>query len=402
MKFDVVDTTFREGQQSPLLFTSKKYYFSFSDKKKLFTALVKLGVRRFEFFSPIVSLREERDFYQLKNIQKLNGWQVKFFAHCRINEDDIFSALKASFDGLHLYLNLSEKGQQSYSIKQKELIEKAVLLIRKIRKKFTKLYIRFSAEDGFRTSAKKIFYVFDKLYQYVDAFGLPDTVGIASPNLVVRRIKLLRKRYPKVLLEVHFHNDRGFSLINALTAVKSGAQLVDTTVWGIGERSGITSITGLLLNLYLEKPDFVKKFNLDLCYPLNVLMAKIIGGEIPYNEPVSLTNRTHIAGVHQKAVLRDVKVYEGINLEKFGVSNHQILLGPLSGVNLIYYFLKEIKGYQLNFDEAKAIAKEFKDKFNSTQNPESFLLSLVKQKEIKKINVSHNYSQHQVSNFKFI
>jgi homocitrate synthase len=397
MIFDVIDTTFREGQQSPLLFDQYKYCYSLSDKKKLFTALVKLGVRRFELFSPIVSLREEKDFYHLKNIQKLNNWQVKFFAHCRINEGDIFSAIKAGFDGLNLYLNLSETGKQSYSVKQKELIEKAVFLIKNIRKKFAKLYLRFSGEDGFRTPTKRIFYVFDKLYQYVDAFGLPDTVGVASPELVTRRIKLLRKRYPKVLLEVHFHNDRGFSLINALTAVKTGAQLVDTTVWGLGERSGITSITGLLLNLYLEKPDFVEKFNLNLCHSLNVLMAEIIGVRVPYNEPVSLTNRTHIAGVHQKAVMRHHQVYEGTNLEKFGVNKNQILLGPLSGANLIYYFLKEVKGCQLGFDEAKAIAKEFKDKFDSTQNPEFFLLSLVKQMNIKKTNGSDNYSYRSVA-----
>jgi homocitrate synthase len=396
MRLDIVDTTFREGQQSPLLFDQHKYYFSLSDKKKLFTELVKLGVRRFELFSPSVSLREEKDFHHLKNIQKLNNWQVKFFAHCRINEDDIFSAIKAGFDGLHFYLNLSEKGQQSSSIKQKELIEKAVFLIKNIRKKFAKLYLRFSGEDGFRTPTKRIFYVFDRLYQYVDAFGLPDTVGITSPNLVVRRVRLLRKRYPKALLEVHFHNDRGFSLINALTAVKTGAQLVDTTVWGLGERSGITSITGLLLNLYLEKPDLVKKFNLNLCHPLNVLMSAIIGMQVPYNEPISLTSRTHIAGVHQKAVMRYAQVYEGADLEKFGVNKNQFLLGPLSGVNLIYFFLKEIKRYQLSFDEAKAITKEFKDKFDSTQNPEFFLLSLVKKMNIKKINASHNYSHRQV------
>lgn len=54
------------------------------------------------------------------------------------------------------------------------------------------------------------------------------------------------------------------------------------------------------MNLYLEDQSFTEGYNLELCYPLNVLMASILGCQVPFNEPVSLTNRTHIAGVHPK------------------------------------------------------------------------------------------------------
>ncbi len=395
-RFDIVDTTFREGQQSPLLFDVYKYYFSLEDKKRLFNALARLGVRRFEFFSPIVSKREKEHFLALKDFAKKKNLKAKFFAHIRVHELDVISALEVGFDGLHFYLNLSKHGEKSYSKEQKELIEKAVKIISSLRKKYPKLYLRFSGEDAFRTPLKRLFYVYDKLYPYVNAFGLPDTVGIAIPEKVKRRIKVLKKRYPKVLLEVHFHNDRGFSLVNALSAVKAGAELVDTTVWGLGERSGITSITGLLLNLYLEDKKLVERFNLELCYPLNVLMGTILGLQVPFNEAVSLTNRTHIAGVHQKAILRYRKIYEAIDLGKFGVNKNQLLLGPLSGVHLVYYFLKEIKGYKISFSQAREITREFKNSFDGILPPEEFLVKLVERKNFAKHKIPEKYSSFRI------
>ena len=69
---------------------------------------------------------------------------------------------------------------------------------------------------------------------------------------------------------------------------------------------------------------------------------------VPPNEPVSLTNRTHAAGVHQGAVLRNTAAYEAHPLDLFGVNESEILLGPLSGWNIIHYFLKEIRYFQLD------------------------------------------------------
>ncbi len=382
---EIVDTTFREGQQSPLLFDTYKYAFTFTEKKKLFEALVKLGVKRFEFFSPIVSKRERQDLFKLKKLAQEKGYKVGFYIHSRVHEKDIEEGLSVGPTGFHFYLNLSDFGGRNYSVSLSLLTKKAVELISVLRKEYPDLFVRFSGEDAFRTPLRRLFRVYDKLYGLVDAFGMPDTVGIATPEIVSRRVKAFKRRYPKVLLEVHFHNDRGFSLINALTAVKCGAELVDTSVWGLGERSGISSTTGVLLNLYLENPAYTKGYNLALCYPLNVLMASILGWQVPYVEPVSLTNRTHIAGVHQGAVLKNRRVYEAIDLSRFGVNKNQLLLGPLSGANLILYYLREIKGFSITAQKAKELAKKFKEGFvRKKGDPEEYLLSLTKKEGLRK------------------
>jgi len=83
---------------------------------------------------------------------------------------------------------------------------------------------------------------------------------------------------------------------------------------------------------------------------------------VPSREPVSLTNRTHTAGVHQKAVLNYSSTYESFPLDQFGVSESEMLLGPLSGWNMIHYFLKEIKYYNLGEGTAREIAAVFKER----------------------------------------
>ena len=131
------------------------------------------------------------------------------------------------------------------------------------------------------------------------------------------------------------------------------ARYLNTTLLGIGERSGITCMTALLFNLYIDAQlRQLEGYHLRGSYPINVLAADKLKMLVPPKEPVSLTNRTHTAGVHQGAVLNDASTYEAHPLDLFGVSEREILLGPLSGWNIIHYFLKEIRYFQI--DEATA------------------------------------------------
>jgi homocitrate synthase len=138
---------------------------------------------------------------------------------------------------------------------------------------------------------------------------------------------------------------------------------LQTTLLGVGERSGITSMTALLFNLYIDKAyDYLEGYNLRGSYPINVMFASKLKKLVPSKEPVSLTNRTHTAGVHQKALLNHAATYEAFPLDQFGVSESEVLLGPLSGWNIVHYFLKEIKGYNLDEGTARQIAGVFKER----------------------------------------
>jgi isopropylmalate/homocitrate/citramalate synthase len=53
---------------------------------------------------------------------------------------------------------------------------------------------------------------------------------VATPAAVAHRLQVLRERYPTLDFEGHFHDDRGFSLFNALEAVNNGMRYINTTL----------------------------------------------------------------------------------------------------------------------------------------------------------------------------
>ncbi|MCX7602272.1 MAG: pyruvate carboxyltransferase, partial [Meiothermus sp.] len=293
-RIEIVDTTFRDGQQSPLLFDTEKYRFTLEEKKQLLAGLIELGVTHIEFFSPVVGEAEAEDVRELiAYAQTLTHKPLRFLGHCRTNLLDIEKALEVGCNGLNLYLGVSPLAQQHNAQKSlEESVRLACEVIAATRRTHPDLYIRFSAEDAFRTPLEDIFRLYDAVYPYVNTLGMPDTVGIAEPEEVVAVVSELRQRYPRASLECHFHNDRGLALANVNAAVRAGVRYVDASIWGLAERSGIPSVTGVLFNLSKRYPEIAAQYNLSQCYPLNVLMASILGTLVPYTEPVSLTNRT--------------------------------------------------------------------------------------------------------------
>lgn len=399
----LIDTTLRDGSASPLLFDAGKYYFTLREKKQIIEALIKIGITIIEFFSPVVSGTEKENFLAIKKyIRTITSKKILLLAHCRCCEEDIEEAIKAGFNGLNLYLGVSKYAQQySHGKSFPESIKLVTQIVQMTRRLHPDLYLRYSTEDAFRTPLTDIFQIYDCIFPYVDTLGMPDTTGIATPKLVRHRVRVLKERYPQTALECHFHNDRGYALINTITAIESGVEYADASIWGIAERSGIASITAVLLNLFFLNYVEIEKYRIELCYPLNVLLGSILKMQVPFTEPVSLTNRTHIAGVHQKAVLNHKQTYEAHNLERFGVSRDQLLLGPLSGWNFIYYYLKEVENFVLTKDQARLIADDFKkeiQKINKKSKPVKVLRGIVKRYSLAKINIPVKYRNARVEN----
>src|SRR5881396_1912416 len=96
----------------------------------------------------------------------------------------------------------------------------------------------------------------------VQRIGLPDTVGIATPRQVEQLVRLCAERYPQVGIEFHGHNDTGCALANTFAALEAGADCLDVTVMGIGERNGIASLSGLIAQLYIHYPELLETYDL--------------------------------------------------------------------------------------------------------------------------------------------
>jgi 2-isopropylmalate synthase len=88
--------------------------------------------------------------------------------------------------------------------------------------------------------------------------NLPATVEMATPNIYADQIEWFSKhvaRRDSVIISVHPHNDRGTGVAAAELAMMAGAERVEGTLFGNGERTGNVDIVTLALNLYTQGID---------------------------------------------------------------------------------------------------------------------------------------------------
>jgi 2-isopropylmalate synthase len=88
--------------------------------------------------------------------------------------------------------------------------------------------------------------------------NLPATVEMATPNIYADQIEWFLRHVNQrdsLILSVHPHNDRGTGVAAAELAVMAGAERVEGTLFGNGERTGNVDVVTLALNLYTQGID---------------------------------------------------------------------------------------------------------------------------------------------------
>ena len=306
----ILDTTLREGEQ----FTSA--YFTFEQRLKIARLLDAVGVGFIEVPSPAVSAEMRRTVRALCEL----GLSAHVIAHVRCVEADVQAALDTPVFGLNLFYGTSaELRTFSHGRRIDQILADAVPLIRLIRS--AGRYVRFSAEDAFRSDLVDLLTVFDAVVEAgVQRIGLPDTVGIATPRQVEQLVSLCAGRYPQVGIEFHGHNDTGCAIANTVAALEGGADCLDVTVMGIGERNGIASLSGLIAQLYIHHPELLETYDLTQLALLDRFVSECLDVPIPFNMPITAPGAfAHRAGVHTKAVLNDPRSYEVLAPADFGL-----------------------------------------------------------------------------------
>lgn len=370
---EIIDTTLRDGSGAAELREVGLEFFHTADKVQIVEGLIKYGVRFIEVYSPSVSPQDAYDFQAIletRNRLVKEGYSYTYIlAHVMCKKDQIDAALKAGADGLNLFMGTSPESIESKHGQSLEQIGKITADIAKnVRSDHPNKRIRFSGEDAFNTKGDDLLIPYRAVADYIDCFGTPDTNGMAKPGQVRRRIRALRKEFPEHDIEGHFHHDDARSLENALAAAGAGGIIyMNTSILGLGERSGITDMSDYIFRRYKDRQKNVDGYDIGLTYSLNVLIADILKIRVPYRLIVSATNRTHSAGVHVAAMLKDPKTYERNekHLKKFGVTQRKLLLGTLSGWHAVDYCLKEFLDYDPNI-VTEAVARDICAEFKST------------------------------------
>lgn len=336
----ILDTTLREGEQTPGL------YLDSHIKLEVARILDEIGIDFIEAGHPVVT-EEIREAVQ--NIARL-GLRATIAAHARSLRKDIEVALECGVGFIGIFYCVSDKRLQSVFNKDlSQAIQQITDVIQYVKSQKKDLIVRYTPEDTVRSPWKN---VVDASIAAVEAgadiISVADTTGHMVPgterslyDFVSRLREEFDKRNLHPLIAVHCHNDRGLALANALDGYRAGADIIDATVLGIGERAGLVDLAQVLVVL---KYDFhvENQWNLQKLPELYQLVSQFSGMVIPPNYPITGKNAfTHCAGVHTQAAAVDPFHYESVNPEWVG-RTRQISLDHMSGLSSVKYALAQL------------------------------------------------------------
>ena len=349
----IIESTLREGEQ----FVGAS--FSTEDKIQIAQSLSNFGVEYIELTSPCASPNSLEDCIKIANLN-LNS---KILTHIRCHLEDAKVALATGVDGIDVVIGTSSYLREfSHRKSISQIIDTATDVLTYIKKQNSAIELRFSTEDSFRSSKTDLIKVYQTIndLNVVDRFGIADTVGIATPDSVYDLVETVRSITDSDI-EFHGHNDTGCAIANSYSALTAGATHIDTTVLGIGERNGITSLEGLIARLYAIDPESIRnKYKLHCLHELNQLVADKVEVEIPFNHYITgLTAFTHKAGIHAKAMLNNPDTYEILNPNDFGLTRYISIAHKLTGWNALQDRASQL-GIHIDSDSLKEVTLHIK------------------------------------------
>lgn len=348
-KYNIIESTLREGEQ----FVGANY--SSDDKVEIALALDEFGVEYIEITSTSASPQSLKDAHRLSKL----GLKAKLLTHTRCNMEDARVAVASGVDGVDVLFGTSSylrKFSHGKSIDQ--ILEAAQDVVAYI--KSQGLEVRFSSEDSFRSNEDDIIRVYKAVDELgVDRVGIADTVGVATPLQVFNLVSKLRQTI-KADIEFHGHNDSGCAIANSYAVLEAGGTHVDTSVLGIGERNGITPLGGFIARMYALDKKLVEKYNLKALHELELLVSRIVGVDIPFNNYITgITAFTHKAGIHAKAVLNNPETYEILDPQDFGMTRYISIAHRLTGWNAIKNRAEQL-GLSMTDQQLKEVTQHVK------------------------------------------
>jgi 2-isopropylmalate synthase len=289
-------------------------------KRLLWDLLVKVGFKEIEVGFPAAS-RPDYDFVRWLIEEGQIPADVTIQALVQAREDLVvrtFDALRGARRAIvHIYNSTSPVQRERVFGADRERV-KAIArggaeLVRREAEKYpeTKWVFQYSPESFTSTEMD---YAVEVCEAVVDVWqptaerpciiNLPATVEAASPNLFADQVEYFATRVSRregIVLSVHTHNDRGCAVGAAELAVLAGADRVEGTLLGNGERTGNMDILTMAMNLYSQGVDP----ELDLSAPDEIVqvVTECTGIEVHPRHPwVGELVYTAFSGSHQDAI----------------------------------------------------------------------------------------------------
>jgi 2-isopropylmalate synthase len=346
----IFDTTLRDGEQTPGV------SLTVEEKITIARQLDKLGVDVIEAGFPISSRGEKE---AVSKIAK-EGLSAEVCGLARVLLEDIDAALDCDVDMVHTFVSTSDI-QREHTIKKsrEEVLELVANAVEHIKDHGVKCL--FSAMDATRTEMDYLVKVFRTAEEAgADIINIPDTVGVMIPP-AMRKITQEVYENVSIPIDVHCHNDFGLAVPNSLAAVEAGAQEVQVTINGIGERAGNASLEQVVMaltSIYRVKTNIRTEY----LYETSKLVERLTGIRMPPNYPIVGENAfSHESGIHTHGVLVKAETFEpGVMTPEMVGHRRRIVSGKHAGAHGISAMLQEM-GIYATREQVREITRRVKE-----------------------------------------
>ena len=329
----IYDTTLRDGSQA------EGISFTVEDKIRIAQKLDEMGAHYIEGGWPGSNPRDI-DFFS--KVNRVNFLQTKITAfgstrypNKKVEEDLIIQALlRTETEVVTIFgktWDLHVRDALSTSLDENlRMIFESINYLKKHRTE-----VLFDAEHFFDGYKKNPEYAIKTIKEAesggADWIVLCDTNGGSLPDEVYSIFSEVKNSI-NIKLGIHAHNDSEVAVANSLRAVEAGAQQVQGTINGIGERCGNTNLISIIPNLKIKMGlDCVSNEQLEKLKDVSAFVDELANKAHWNQQPfVGKSAFAHKGGIHVSAVRKNSETYEHIKPEVVG-NRQRILISDLSG-----------------------------------------------------------------------
>ena len=331
----IYDTTLRDGSQG------EGVSFSLEDKLAIATRLAEIGVDYVEGGYPLSNEKDAAFFREIRN-RDLGNTKIAAFGMTRRRsmsaaDDPGMKALLAAQTAAVTIVGKTWDFQVT-EVLNATLDENLQMIgesIAHIARDAEAIYDAEHFFDGYRANAQ---YAIQTLAAAVSGGAkwlvLCDTNGGSLPEDIATITAAVRDHFSgSAQIGIHCHNDCELAVANTLAGVDAGADQVQGTINGIGERCGNVDLIATIANLAIKKRGYRVMGDQSLVHLTELSRYVYDVANLPRrtNQPfVGQSAFAHKGGMHVHAINKAASTYEHINPEKVG-NERRILISELSG-----------------------------------------------------------------------
>ncbi len=336
------DTTLRDGEQTAGV------VFSNREKVQIAKYLDEMGVHQIEAGIPAMGGHEKEAIKQIVDA----GLNASVLAWNRAVKSDIKESLDCGVEAIAVSIAVSDVHIKHKLRKDRQWVLDSVKECVDFAKQHG-LYVSVNAEDASRAEREFLLDFSRTAKEHgADRVRFCDTIGLMEPFALHDEVKAIVDEVG-IEVEMHTHNDLGMATANALAGVRAGATWVNTTIMGLGERSGNAPLEEVVMALRLTL-GIELNIKTELFREAAEYVANASSRQVPVWKAIVGANIfCHESGIHADGVLKDPKTYEAFAPEEVG-GERQIVIGKHSGSAALRNKFDEY-GIELTMDEANEL-----------------------------------------------